>query len=88
MATEGAAEKPAGKLNCGSNIDSAVSILRYAMVAAQAKEMSGKSQFPFMIDPNNNDKQMLESDAIISYLWNEYGDGQVCTFPALIPRYP
>ncbi len=39
--------------------------------------MSGKSQFPFMIDPNNNDKQMLESDAIISYLWNEYGDGEV-----------
>ena len=40
--------------------------------------MSGKSQFPFMIDPNNGDKQMLESDAIIEYLWNEYGDGQVC----------
>jgi glutathione S-transferase len=43
----------------------------------KAKEMSGKSQFPFMIDPNNNDKQMLESDAIISYLWEEYGDGNV-----------
>ncbi len=39
--------------------------------------MSGKSQFPFMIDPNNGDKQMLESDAIIQYLWDEYGDGQV-----------
>ena len=38
--------------------------------------MSGKGQFPFMVDPNTG-KQMLESDAIISYLWNEYGNGQV-----------
>lgn len=43
----------------------------------KAVQMSGKSQFPFMIDPNNGDKQMLESDAIIQYLWDEYGDGQV-----------
>lgn len=42
----------------------------------QAKAMSGKGQFPFLVDPNTG-KQMLESDAIISYLWNEYGDGQV-----------
>lgn len=52
-------------------------------VHVQAIEMSGKSQFPFMIDPNNG-KQMLESDAIINYLWNEYGDGQVRhTIPVL-----
>lgn len=42
----------------------------------QAKAMSGKGQFPFLVDPNTG-KQMLESDAIINYLWNEYGDGQV-----------
>jgi len=42
----------------------------------QATEMSGKSQFPFLVDPNNG-KEMLESDAIIEYLWNEYGDGKV-----------
>ena len=42
----------------------------------QAKAMSGKGQFPFLVDPNTG-KQMLESDAIISYLYNEYGDGQV-----------
>ena len=42
----------------------------------QAKGLSGKAQFPLLVDPNTG-KQMLESDAIISYLWSEYGDGQV-----------
>ncbi len=53
----------------------------------QAKAMSGKGQFPFLVDPNTG-KQMLESDAIISYLWNEYGDGQValCTACIACPR--
>lgn len=46
----------------------------------QATEMSGKSQFPFLVDPNNG-KEMLESDAIIEYLWNEYGDGKVHFVP-------
>ena len=50
----------------------------------QAKAMSGKSQFPFLVDPNTG-KQMLESDAIITYLWNEYGDGKVGPFPASAP---
>jgi hypothetical protein len=27
---------------------------------AQAIRLSGKSQFPYMIDPNKNDKAMLE----------------------------
>lgn len=44
--------------------------------------MSGKGQFPFLVDPNTG-KQMLESDAIISYLFNEYGDGQVSSHSAL-----
>ena len=38
--------------------------------------MSGKQQFPFMIDPNNNNHPLLESDAIIQYLFDQYGDGQ------------
>ncbi len=33
-------------------------------------------QFPYLIDPNT-DKAMYESDDIIEYLFNEYGDGQV-----------
>eukprot|EP00882_Tetradesmus_deserticola_P029143 GHRQ01032571.1.p1 GENE.GHRQ01032571.1~~GHRQ01032571.1.p1 ORF type:complete len:323 (+),score=107.90 GHRQ01032571.1:91-1059(+) len=42
----------------------------------KAVELGGKAQFPFLVD-NNTGKQMYESDAIISYLFNEYGDGQV-----------
>ena len=42
----------------------------------QAKGLSGKAQFPLLVDPNSG-KQMLESDAIVGYLFNEYGDGQV-----------
>ncbi|KAK9822987.1 hypothetical protein WJX81_000952 [Elliptochloris bilobata] len=43
----------------------------------KAIAMSGKQQFPFMVDPNNNNWELLESNAIISYLYNEYGDGNV-----------
>ena len=43
----------------------------------QAIAMSGKQQFPFMVDPNNNNRELLESDAIIKYLYDEYGDGNV-----------
>ena len=45
--------------------------------------MSGKQQFPFMVDPNNNNRELLESDAIIKYLYDEYGDGNVsaCLWP-------
>lgn len=42
----------------------------------QATQLSGKSQFPFMVDPNTGQK-MGESDDIINYLWDEYGDGNV-----------
>ena len=49
----------------------------------QASQMSGKGQFPFMVDPNTG-KQMLESDSIIEYLWSTYGDGQVCTWSGKI----
>ncbi|EGD81046.1 glutathione S-transferase domain-containing protein [Salpingoeca rosetta] len=33
----------------------------------------GKLQFPFLIDPNQGNRQMYESDAIVSYLWQTYG---------------
>lgn len=52
-------------------------------VCMQAAAMSGKGQFPFLVDPNTG-KQMLESDAIINYLWNEYGDGQVGLFACIV----
>jgi hypothetical protein len=61
------------------HMTSCVQVIATDVFAMQAIELSGKSQFPFLIDPNNG-KQMLESDAIINYLWNEYGDGQVCTW--------
>ena len=36
---------------------------------------TGKSQFPYMKDPNTG-KSMLESSDIIQYLFEQYGDGQ------------
>jgi glutathione S-transferase len=42
----------------------------------KAQQESGKSQFPYMKDPNTG-RSMLESDAIIKYLVTEYGDGVV-----------
>ena len=43
---------------------------------AQAMKETGKSQFPYMKDPNTG-KSMLESTDIIQYLFEQYGDGQV-----------
>ena len=37
---------------------------------------SGARQFPFLVDPNT-DTAMLESDAIVAYLYHQYGSGQV-----------
>lgn len=42
----------------------------------EAVGKSGKRQFPYMEDPNTG-KKMLESDAIIAYLFQQYGDGKV-----------
>lgn len=39
-------------------------------------QMGGKQQFPYMVDPNTG-VSMYESDAIIKYLVNKYGDGTV-----------
>ncbi|KAK8491355.1 hypothetical protein V6N13_126200 [Hibiscus sabdariffa] len=39
-------------------------------------EMGGKQQFPYMVDPNTG-VAMYESDEIIKYLVEKYGDGSV-----------
>ncbi len=46
----------------------------------QVKAQGGKYQFPYLVDPNSG-KQMYESDDIIAYLFQEYGEGAV---PALL----
>jgi len=40
----------------------------------QAVEKGGKSQFPFMVDPNTG-TEMYESDEIVKYLFENYGPG-------------
>lgn len=42
----------------------------------EAIKKSGKSMFPYMEDPNTG-VSMLESDDIIKYLAETYGDGEV-----------
>lgn len=39
-------------------------------------EKHGRSRFPFLIDPNTGE-EMFESDAIVQYLADRYGDGKV-----------
>ena len=40
------------------------------------KALSGKAQFPYLVDPNTG-TAMLESDDIVRYLATTYGDGHV-----------
>jgi len=42
----------------------------------KAVELGGKQMFPYMVDPNNG-TAMYESDDIIAYLFENYGDGNV-----------
>jgi glutathione S-transferase len=42
----------------------------------EAIEKGGKSQFPYMVDPNTG-TEMYESGDIINYLFQEYGPGEV-----------
>jgi len=42
----------------------------------KAMELGGKQQFPYLVDPNSG-VAMYESDDIIKYLFNTYGDGEV-----------
>ncbi|XP_068663893.1 uncharacterized protein [Aristolochia californica] len=43
---------------------------------SKVSEMGGKQQFPYMVDPNTG-VAMYESDDIIKYLAEKYGDGTV-----------
>jgi glutathione S-transferase len=47
-------------------------------------ERGGKAQFPYLVDPNNN-IEMYESDDIVNYLFETYGDGNV---PLLLSMGP
>ena len=39
-------------------------------------ERGGKAQFPYLVDPNTDtDTEMYESNAIVAYLFETYGDG-------------
>lgn len=42
----------------------------------EAIARGGKSQFPFLVDPNTN-REMYESEAIVGYLFATYGDSNV-----------
>jgi glutathione S-transferase len=50
----------------------------------QVKQRGGKAQFPYLVDPNT-DKEMYESDDIVRYLYETYGDGDV---PILLAAGP
>ncbi len=65
--------------------------------AEELRQVGGKQQVPFLVDPNTAADGMYESDDIIAYLFNEYGPGEkavpwllkgpfaliTCTFAAL-----
>ena len=42
----------------------------------ELKERGGRSMFPYLIDPNTG-TEMYESDAIVRYLYTQYGQGKV-----------
>ncbi|DBB00245.1 TPA: hypothetical protein ACH3X1_014074 [Trebouxia sp. C0004] len=42
----------------------------------KVKQKGGKASFPYMVDPNTG-SAMYESDDIVKYLFNNYGDGKV-----------
>jgi glutathione S-transferase len=51
---------------------------------AEVQRRGGKAQFPWLVDPNSG-IEMYESDAIVSYLFERYGDGSVPLSLALGP---
>jgi len=42
----------------------------------EATKRGGKAQFPYLVDPNTR-RELYESDDIVTYLFTEYGNGQV-----------
>lgn len=47
-------------------------------------ERAGREMFPYLVDPNNG-VEMYESDDIVRYLFNQYGDGTVPTLLRMGP---
>ena len=47
------------------------------------RKRGGKAQFPYLIDPNTG-SEMYESDDIVEYLFDRYGDGRV-PLPLAVP---
>ncbi len=45
-----------------------------AIYRPELVERGGKAQFPYLVDPNTGN-EMYESDAIVAYLFETYGDG-------------
>ena len=45
-------------------------------------ERGGKAQFPYLVDPNTG-REMYESDDIVRYLFDTYGDGSL-PFPLAV----
>jgi glutathione S-transferase len=43
---------------------------------SRVQEISGQSGVPVLVDPNNGIEGMPESDDIVEYLYEEYGDGK------------
>jgi glutathione S-transferase len=50
----------------------------------EVERRGGKAQFPWLVDPNTG-IEMYESDAIVRYLFERYGDGRVPLSLALGP---
>jgi glutathione S-transferase len=50
----------------------------------QVVAKGGKAQFPYLVDPNTG-KAMYESDDIVAYLYETYGDGRVPFYLSLGP---
>jgi glutathione S-transferase len=51
---------------------------------AEVVRRGGKAQFPYLVDPNTG-IEMYESDAIVTYLFDRYGEGRVPFALALGP---
>lgn len=50
----------------------------------ELRERGGKELFPYLVDPNTG-VEMYESDDIVRYLFNQYGDGSIPMLLAMGP---
>lgn len=52
----------------------------------QVYEISGQRGVPVLVDPSNGIEGMPESDGIVEYLYEEYGDGKTPPPSGLLGR--